>query len=385
MLNAAAGLEDLHLGRQVHAETLKSGVGDVVYVCNALIFLYSCCGELGFARKMFDETPRWSLISWNSMLSGYAEFHCVGELLELFCKMERLGFAADEGTFVVMLSAAAETGNLGLGRWLHGRVITAGVVINVKLGTSLVDMYAKSGAVRSARDVFDRMRDRNVWTWSAMILGLAQHGLAIEAIDFFDKMKKTSDVEPNCVTFLGVLVACSHGGLVNEAHCVFREMVLDFRITARMEHYSAMVDVLGRNGRLEEAYVFVKSMPVEPDAVVWRTLLSACNIHKTTDSTGVGRLAMKSLMELEPKRTGNHVLVANMYAEAGLWKAAALTRKTMRGERMTKIPGESCIALGASVTRFVSNSDTHRGDEELCLLLDSLSLHIRTDASISSL
>ncbi|CAB1184477.1 unnamed protein product [Spirodela intermedia] len=378
VLNAAAGLADLELGRQLHAEALKGGVGAVVYVGNALIHLYARCSQLAEARQIFDEMPARTVVSWNSMLSAYTERSCLDESLQLFVWMRRARFEPDETTFVVLLSAAAETSNLGLGKWVHGRLIETAVAMNVQLGTALVDMYAKSGAIRSARRVFERIPERNVWTWSTMILGLAQHGLASEALELFDRMKRTP-VEPNCVTFLGVLAACSHGGLVDDGYRFFREMTREHGIPARMAHYSAMVDVLGRNGRLEEAYAFVESMPIEPDAVVWRTLVSACSIHSAADCGGVGSRARRRLLELEPERIGNHVIVANMYAEAGLWEAAAETRKVMRDGGMKKMPGESCIAVGTSVARFVSGDDAPQGHDQLCSLLASLSLNTRTE------
>ncbi|CAA6659785.1 unnamed protein product [Spirodela intermedia] len=378
VLNAAAGLADLELGRQLHAGALKGGVGAVVYVGNALIHLYARCSQLAEARQIFDEMPARTVVSWNSMLSAYTERSCLDESLQLFVWMRRARFEPDETTFVVLLSAAAETSNLGLGKWVHGRLIETAVAMNVQLGTALVDMYAKSGAIRSARRVFERMSERNVWTWSTMILGLAQHGLASEALELFDTMKRTP-VEPNCVTFLGVLAACSHGGLVDDGYRFFREMTREHGIPARMAHYSAMVDVLGRNGRLEEAYAFVESMPIEPDAVVWRTLVSACSIHSAADCGGVGSRARRRLLELEPERIGNHVIVANMYAEAGLWEAAAETRKVMRDGGMKKMPGESCIAVGTSVARFVSGDDAPQGHDQLCSLLASLSLNTRTE------
>lgn len=378
VLNAAAGLEDLDLGRQLHAEALKGGVEAVVYVGNALIHLYARCGQLAEARQIFDKMPARTVVSWNSMLSAYAERSCLDETLKLFVWMRRARFEPDEATFVVLLSAAAETSNLGLGKWAHGRLIEMAVSMNVQLGTALVDMYAKSGAIGSARRVFERMPERNVWTWSSMILGLAQHGLAGEALELFDRMKRTP-VEPNCVTFLGVLAACSHGGLVDDGYRFFHEMTRERGVPARMAHYSAMVDVLGRNGRLEEAYAFVESMPVEPDAVVWRTLLSACSIHSAANYGSVGSRARRRLLELEPERIGNHVMVANMYAEAGLWEAAAEARKVMRDGGMKKMPGESCIAVGTWVVRFVSGDDARLGHDQLYGLLDSLSLTARTE------
>ncbi|MQL93041.1 hypothetical protein Taro_025679 [Colocasia esculenta] len=381
VLNAAAGMGNVHLGRQVHADAVKGGVVAVVYVGNTLVHLYGTCREITDARRAFNEMPIRTVVSWNTMLSVYNENSLFSESIQLCSCMRSSMFEPDEITFVVLLSAAAEVGNLSLGMWVHCQVIGRGMTMNVQLGTALVDMYAKSGAIDRAGQVFERTSKTNVWTWSAMILGLAQHGFAHEALKLFSQMKKTA-IKPNYVTFLGVLCACSHAGLVEEGYRSFHEMALKHGIEPKMSHYSAMVDVLGRSGRLEEAHAFIRSMPVEPDAVVWRTLLSACNTHNTSDDGAVGSRARWMLLELEPRRSGNYVMAANMFAEVGLWDEAAKMRRVMREGGMKKMAGESCVELWGFLMRFVSGESSRVGREGAYCLLDGLNSNMKMDSCV---
>ncbi|KAG7542102.1 Pentatricopeptide repeat [Arabidopsis thaliana x Arabidopsis arenosa] len=253
--------------------------------------LKACASFLGLtagkktsdARKVFDEMTDRNFVSWNSIMTALVENGKFNLVFECFCEMIGRRFCPDETTMVVLLSACC--GNLSLGKLVHSHVVVRELELNCRLGTALVDMYAKSGGLEYARLVFERMVDKNVWTWSAMIVGLAQYGFAEEALQLFAKMVKESTVRPNYVTFLGVLCACSHTALVDDGYKYFHEMEKAHKIKPVMIHYRAMVDILGRAGRLNEAYDFIKKMPFEPDAVVWRTLLSACSIYHNIRTT----------------------------------------------------------------------------------------------------
>ncbi|OVA00088.1 Pentatricopeptide repeat [Macleaya cordata] len=376
LLKACARLSALEEGRQIQVEILKNGLDSDVYVQNTLIHFYGSCRKISDARHVFDYMSFRTLVSWNAVITACIENSLLDDSILLFAKMRISGFEPDEATMVILLSACAELGNLSLGKWFHCQVIEKGLVMNYQLGTALVDMYAKCGSVDCARSVFHRMFDRNVWTWSAMILGLAQHGLANEALKLFMKMKNTS-IQPNYVTFLGVLCACSHAGLVEDGFKFFHEMVNVHGIEPMMTHYGAMVDILGRSGHLKEAYKFIMEMPIEPDPVVLRTLLSACSIHDVNGRSGISEKVTKRLMELEPKRTGNFVMVANMYAEVGLWEEAGKLRKVMREGGLKKMAGESCVEVGGSIHRFLSGDDTRYDCDGIYRLLDGLNLHMK--------
>ncbi|XP_020219446.1 LOW QUALITY PROTEIN: pentatricopeptide repeat-containing protein At2g36730-like [Cajanus cajan] len=373
----------LNEGKQVHANTAKCGLDSDVYVGNNLINFYGCCKKIVDARKVFEEMPDRTVVSWNSVMTACVE--SCGWLMGLgiFFRMRGCGFEPDETSMVVVLSACAELGYLSLGRWVHSLLVLRGVVFSVQLGTALVDMYGKSGALGYARAVFERMGKRNVWTWSAMILGLAQHGFAEEALKLFAIMsngnsnKNNHDICPNYVTYLGVLCACSHAGMVNEGYRYFHEMERVHGIKPLMTHYGAMVDILGHAGRLREAYEFVESMPIEPDPVVWRTLLSACTVHDVHDHAGIGERGRKRLLGMELRRGGNLVIIANIYAEVGKWEEVANVRRVMRDVGVKKIAGESCVDLGGSMRRFFAGYDPCPDLMPVYHVLDGLNLHLK--------
>lgn len=377
LLKACAAIRALKEGRQVHADVVKCGLDSDVYVQNALISAYGSCKRVLYACRVFDEMAVRTLVSWNAVTTACVENLWLGDGIKYFVKMRACGFEPDETTMVVMLAACAELGNLSLGRWFHSLVIVTGMVLNCELGTSLVDMYAKSGDVGCARLVFDRMDKRNVWTWSAMILGLAQHGFAKEALDLFLTMRNKSFMRPNYVTFLGVLCACSHAGLVNDGYQYFHDMEHVHGIKPLMIHYGAMVDILGRAGHIKEAYAFIMNMPIEPDSIVWRTLLHACSLHDVDDNGRVGEQVRNKLLELEPRRGGNFVMVANMYSEVGMWEKAANVRRAMKVGGLKKMAGESSVNLGGSVHRFFSGYDYRADSEGIYQLLDVLNLHMK--------
>ncbi|QCE12579.1 pentatricopeptide repeat-containing protein At2g36730 [Vigna unguiculata] len=379
LIKSCAAASALGEGKQVHADAFKCGLDSDVYVGNNLINFYGCCKRIVDARKVFDEMPDRTVVSWNSVITACVESLWLGEGIEYFFRMWGCGFEPDETSMVLLLSVCAELGYLSLGRWAHSQLVLRGMVLSVQLGTALVDMYGKSGALGYARFVFERMEKKNVWTWSAMILGLAQHGFAKEALALFAMMSSNNnhDICPNYVTYLGVLCACSHAGMVDEGYQYFHDMECVHGIKPLMMHYGVMVDVFGRAGLLEEAYEFIQRMPIEPDPVVWRTLLSACTVHDVHDHAGIGERVRKRLLRMEPRRGGNLVIVANMYAEVGMWEKAANVRRVMRDGGMKKMAGESCVDLGGSMHRFFAGYDPCPDLTPVYYLLHGLNLHLK--------
>lgn len=376
LFKECAAIGAIKVGKQIHTDALKRGEDSVVYVQNTLVLFYGSCGKINYARRVFDEMTMRTVVSWNSIVSACIENYRIKDSMELFVRMRDCGFEPDEVTMVGLLSACVGLGNLSLGKWVHSQVIEKGLIVNCKLGTSLVDMYAKCGDVYCAGRVFDRMTERSVWTWSAMILGYAQHGCAVEALALFEKMNRGA-IKPNYVTYLGVLCACSHAGLVEDGRRFFHEMQDLHGIKPVMAHYGAMVDCFGRAGLLREAYTFITKMPVKPDAVMWRTLLSACKIHDVNDYSGVGERVGKSLLELEPRSGGNFVMVANKYADVGMWEKAERVRRGMRDRGLKKMTGVSCVQVGDSIHRFFPGDDSQDACEgiHLLALLNGLNLH----------
>ncbi|KAM7268932.1 hypothetical protein ACFE04_011098 [Oxalis oulophora] len=377
LFKACAEFSGLREGRQVHVDCLKCGLDNDLYVTNNLVHFYGSCNKIMLACSVFDEMPERSLVSWNAVITACVDNLKLVDAIGYFVKMRDFGFEPDETTMVVVLSACTVLGNLSLGKWVHSQVIEKGLILNSQLGTSLVDMYGKCGSVDYAKLVFNIMEEKNVWTWSAMILGLAQQGYAEEALKVFSEMNKNSSIRPNYVTFLGVLSACSHSGLVKDGYRYFHDMEKIYKIRPVMLHYGAMVDILGRAGFLKEAYNFIVNMPIVPDPVIWRTLLSACIVHHTNDKDGVGNKVKKMLLELEPRRGGNFVMVANMYAEDGMWEKAARIRTVMRTGGLKKMAGESWVELGGNIFKFVPGYDPKVEYEQVYRLLEGLYLHMK--------
>ncbi|XP_020255494.1 pentatricopeptide repeat-containing protein At2g36730-like [Asparagus officinalis] len=377
VLKACAHSSAFGLGKQIHCDCVKRGFHDVVFVQNALMLLYGSCGLVYEVCMVFDEMPLRTMVSWNTILTAHVDNSFHEEAIGLLRQMRSDLFEPNETTFVVLLSAAAVLGSLRFGKWVHGQIISWGIDLSVQLGTAVVNMYAKCGDLYFATRVFERMRARNVCTWNVMILGYAHYGSGKEALELFSQMK-TSSIRPNYVTFLTVLSACSHSGLINEGFEFFDEMVNVHSIEPRMTHYCAMVDILGRKGLLLEAYEFINQIPIDPDAVVWRTLLSACQLHADKDVHGIVEMARRELLELEPKRSDNYVIIANMFSEVGSWDEAARVRKIMKDEGLKKVAGESCVEVGKSINRFVCGGDANDDCGFVYDLLDGLSLNMKT-------
>ncbi|XP_011658571.1 pentatricopeptide repeat-containing protein At2g36730 isoform X2 [Cucumis sativus] len=384
---------------EIHAQILVSGLQNDSFFTTELLRVAALSPSRNLSygcSLLFHCHFHSATMPWNFIIRGYSSSDSPQEAISLFGEMRRRGvrpnnltfpfllkacatlatLQEDETTMVVILSACAELGNLSLGRWVHSQVVGRGMVLNVQLGTAFVDMYAKSGDVGCARHVFNCLKQKSVWTWSAMILGLAQHGFANEAIELFTNMM-SSPIVPNHVTFIGVLCACSHAGLVDKSYHYFNLMERVYGIKPMMIHYGSMVDVLGRAGQVKEAYELIMSMPVEPDPIVWRTLLSACSGRDVNGGAEVAEEARKRLLELEPKRGGNVVMVANKFAELGMWKQAADYRRTMKDRGIKKMAGESCIELGGSLRKFFSGFDSRAAPDGIYDLLDGLNLHMQ--------
>lgn len=304
---------------------------------------YSVSAVFVDARHVFDEMPEKSSSLWTTMICGYAQNFCSNEALKLFDEMVGEGFEPGGATLASVLSACARSGCLELGQRIHEFMKAKGVGVGeeVILGTALVCMYAKNGAIAMARKLFDEMPERNVVTWNAMICGLGAHGHVDEALALFERMKKEPIVFPNHVTFVGILSACCHAGLVDVGREVFHSMKPVYGVEPKIEHYGCLVDLLGRGGRLLEAEELVKGMPWKADVVILGALLSA---SRNSGNTEVAERVVKEILALEPHNHGVHVALSNIYAEAGQWQEVLRLRKTMKEERLKKAPGWSLVA-----------------------------------------
>ncbi|KAJ6830949.1 pentatricopeptide repeat-containing protein-like [Iris pallida] len=329
------------LGKQAHCCTVKRGWEAHVFVKNTLMHMYGAFEDMEAARRMFEAVSNVDLVSWNTLIDGYASCGLYKEAVDTFSRMRASGFGPDETTLVVVLSACSELGALDFGRQVHSNASSYVLDRSVSVSNSLIDMYAKCGAVDRALEVFEKMKARNTVSWNAMILGLAMHGHGEEALKLFGRMQECEeDQEPNDVTFVGVLCACSHGGLVEEGNRYFDSMQRDYGISPTVRHYGCKVDLLGRAGRVREAYEVIGSMPMEANAVIWRTLLGACRVHGDVE---LGERAKKHLEELEPDHSGDFVLLSHMYAGKDNWSDVFDVREAMKGRGLQKPQPGNCL------------------------------------------
>ncbi|WOL16426.1 hypothetical protein Cni_G25213 [Canna indica] len=321
---------------------------------NTLISGYAKCGQLAMARKLFDEMPAKNVVSWSAMISAYAQGDCPLEALLLFEEMKKLNVVPNSATIVSVLSACSQMGALEQGRLVHSYIEMNKMNVDSVTGTALIDMYAKCACIDGAIKVFDELVQKDVFSWTAMIGGLAVNGYATKALEVFGQMERDG-VTPNKVTFVGVLCACSHGGLVEQARHYFDSMRKIHGLEPGIEHYSCMVDVLGRAGLLKEAVSLVESMP-NYRTVLWETLLGSCLIHGNAD---LGEHVVDRLVELSPDDGGVYVLLSNIYAMRGRWDEATRTRMLMKLKGLKKIPGLSYIEVQGIVQEFHMKDKSH--------------------------
>ncbi|KAL8508951.1 hypothetical protein ACS0TY_016230 [Phlomoides rotata] len=354
VLKACSSLSNIKVGRGVHDQARKTGSETDVFVGAALVDMYAKCGYVSDARKVFDKIVDKDVVLWNSMLSAYSQNGHPRECLKLCCEMGLLDFRPTEATLVTAISASADSAATIHGRELHGYSLRLGFEFNDKVKTGLVDMYAKCGNVRAARILFEDLIEKRLISWNAMISGYAMHGHTLEALDLFKQM--AGKVQPDHITFVGVLSACKHGGLLNEGQMYFDSMITDYRIEPRIEHYTSMVDLLGHYNRLDEAYRLIMNMRVAPDSGVWGALLHSCKIHRNME---LGELALERLIELKPDDAGNYVVLSNIYAQAGKWERVSNLRRLMVERKIKKSIGCSWIEVRTKIHAFVSGDSSH--------------------------
>ncbi|KAG0463434.1 hypothetical protein HPP92_018928 [Vanilla planifolia] len=307
LIKACARLLDLRHGESVHSLSLKNGHGTSVFVQNSLVHFYSACGLFESAHQVFDEMGTRNIVTWNSVINGYAMNGRPNEALTLFQQMqdEDDETTADGFTMVSLLTSCAELGALALGRRVHVHLFKLGLDENSHVENALIDLYARCGAVAEARRVFDEMRIKTVVSWTSLIVGLAINGFSKESLLLFEKMERDG-LKPTEITLVGVLYACSHCGLVDLGFTYFNRITKHYGIVPKIEHYGCMVDLLGRAGLVEKAYDYILEMPLVPNTVVWRTLLGACAMHKRV---ALGEVAWSRLVQLDPGHSGDYVLL----------------------------------------------------------------------------
>ncbi|KAJ8771697.1 hypothetical protein K2173_026874 [Erythroxylum novogranatense] len=371
-ISACAGIQALDQGQQIHAQTYVSGYSDDLSVGNACVSLYARCGNIREAFLAFEKINDKDSISWNALISGLAQSGYCEEALKVFAQLNRTKWEVDQFTFGSAVSAAANMANIKQGKQIHAVIIKKGFDSEIEVCNALITLYAKCGSIIDSKREFSEMSEKNEVSWNAMITGYSQHGCGNEAIDLFEEMKKIGEM-PNHVTFLGVLSACSHMGLVNEGLGHFESMSKEHGLLPKPEHYVCVVDLLSRAGFLSRARKFIEEVPIEPDAMMWRTLLSACNVHKNMD---IGELAARHLLEMEPEDSATYVLLSNMYANAGKWYCRDQARKMMKERGVKKEPGRSWIEVKNTVHAFFVGDRLHPLSDEIYEFLADLNKRV---------
>ncbi|XP_030506963.2 pentatricopeptide repeat-containing protein At4g13650 [Cannabis sativa] len=354
-ITACAGIKSLAWGKQIHARSCILGYSDDISIQNALVSLYARCGSIQEAYLAFEKNDSKDNISWNALISGFAQSGYCEEALQVFSEMNRAGVKANLFTFGSTVSAAANLANVKQGTQFHAMIIKTGYSSETEVSNVLITLYAKCGRIDDAQREFSEMPEKNEVSWNAMITGYSQHGLGIEALNLFEQMKQLG-LTPNHVTFVGVLSACSHVGLVDKGLAYFDSMSKEYGLIPHPEHYVCVVDLLSRAGLLNEAKVFIEKMPIKPDAIVWRTLLSSCTVHKNAE---IGEYAAHHLLELEPEDSATYVLLSNLYAIAKKWDFRDQTRRLMREKGVKKEPGRSWIEINNSFHAFFVGDRLH--------------------------
>ncbi|KAL6185700.1 hypothetical protein ACLB2K_041827 [Fragaria x ananassa] len=428
---------------QFYAHTVKFGLNLDRFVSNSFISVLCGCGNLEDAHQVFVESTEKDVIGWTALVDGYVKNGQALEAMKCFLEMRLVGIRVDEVTVVSALSAAGMAGDVWFGRWVHGFYVEAGrvkwdvyvgsalvdmymkcgrhddarkvfsampsrnvvswsaliagaldqgklihgyiyrrkVQVNTLLGGGLVDLYAKCGCIDKALSVFSTLPSKDVVTWTAMINGLASHGDALGALNLFLQMLQDG-ILPNEVTFMGVLSACAHRGLVDEGRKDFGSMKKVFHLEPLVDHYGCMVDLLGRAGYLEEARQMIEDMPMVPTAGIWGTFLSSCVIHKNFE---LGELAGSHLIKLYSNHSGRYVLLANLYSTWNKWKAAAGIRKLMKGKGVEKIPGYSWIEVNGAMFEFAAFDKSHSESDRIYLMLDIMLVQMRHSGYVADL
>ncbi|KAJ9187509.1 hypothetical protein P3X46_002955 [Hevea brasiliensis] len=313
VLSAFADLGDLLGGESVHARCINIGFCSNLNVVTALIEMYAKTGDIDSGRRIFDAVVEKDVVLWNCMIDKYAKVGLLEQAMSLMQIMKLEGVKPISSTLAGLLAACAASGSIKLGRRLSYYVEEEGLELDAVLGTALVDMFAKCGFLDKAIQIFEKMESKDVKSWTAMILGYGVHGQARNAVDLFYRMEEEG-FRPNEVTFLGVLSACSHGGLVIEAMKCFERMVQVFGFLPKIEHYGCMIDLLGRAGLLEEAYDLIKRLPIRSDGTAWRALLAACRVYGNVE---LGERVKIMLVDIDDQHPTDSILLSNTYAVVG--------------------------------------------------------------------
>ncbi|KAJ7536583.1 hypothetical protein O6H91_12G075300 [Diphasiastrum complanatum] len=372
-LSACVSTESLEDGKQIHAQIIQRGWDSDIVIGSNLINMYGKCGSIEDACRVFDNMPIKDIVSWNAMILAYVKCDLAEKAIEVFREMQQKDVEPINTTFVGVLNACASLAALEEGRRIHTKVVERGLGADVYVSSCLVGMYAKCGSIEDAWKVFNNMPKRDVVTWNTMLGGYAMHGLGKEAIHLFENMfRENTDIDST--TFLCLLSTFNHAGQVDEGQFFFESMSSFYGVSASLEHYSCIIDLLGRSGFLDEAAIMIKSMPFQPDPSVWMALLGACRSHQNMK---MGEIVAKRVLALDPESTSAYVLLSNIYAASGKWDHKSKVHDLRKERYVFKQPGHSWIEMNNKMHRFVVNDEEHPQINEIHEQLERLYKQMR--------
>ncbi|XP_076914251.1 putative pentatricopeptide repeat-containing protein At3g11460, mitochondrial [Bidens hawaiensis] len=368
--------ERLMLADCLHGFVVKLGLDNDFRVANCLLTMYVRCGSKEVSRKFFDFMEVKELVTWNAMISGYAQNGYAVEALELYRELELSGLEPDPITLVGVLSSCAHLGAQKIGLEVENKIQNISFKHNMFLNNALINMYARCGNIKKAQEIFDNMPEKNLVSWTAIIGGYGMHGEGETAVRYFDEMLR-ANIRPDGPVFVSVLSACSHAGLTDIGLGYFNSMKSKYGLKPGQEHYSCVVDLLGRAGRLDEAQKIINTMPMEPDGPVWGALLGACKIHK---NVSLAEYAFKRVVKLEPTNIGYYVLLSNLYTEVNDTQGILWVRVMMKEKGLKKDPGYSYVEHKGINHLFVAGDHNHLQTDEIYAMLSRLDELINVDS-----
>ncbi|CAM8958494.1 unnamed protein product [Rhodiola kirilowii] len=364
----------LKLGDVENARALfDQACGRDLLMYNTMLGGYAKHGNYESMIQFFQTMPVKDLVSWNTVIAGLVNRMKINHAMRYLHEMLSWGIHPDEVTFVTILTACGQAGALETGRWLHSFIDRKCFNLDTMVGTALVDMYAKCGDLESAACVFNKMLDLDIVAWNAMIMGYSMNGQSLNALKIYDRMMNAA-VKPNDTTILAVLSACTHSGLVEKGRDCFNSMLKELGMTPKIEHYGCVVDLLGRAGLLNEAYEFIKTMPITPHVGVWGALLGACKIHGNVE---LAEVAIENLIQLDPHDGGYLAIMSNIYANARRWTDVSRVRQLMSIKGFTKLRGCSSIEINGEIHEFGVEEKTHPRANEIYRMVDEISKRLR--------
>lgn len=358
---------------QLHSHIVRKGFLADALLGTTLLDLYAKVGDIYSAERVFDEMVKRDIASWNALISGFAQGSKPTEALALFKKMEIMGFKPNEITVLGALSACSQLGAFKEGENIHAYIREEKLDMNVQVCNAVIDMYAKCGFADKAYSVFESMScKKSLVTWNTMIMAFAMHGDGCKALELFEQMGQ-SEVNPDAVSYLALLCACNHAGLVEEGYRLFNSMEKS-GVTPNVKHYGSVVDLLGRAGRLQEAYDVINSMPMVPDMVLWQTLLGACRTYANVE---MAELVSQKLTEMGSNADGDFVLLSNVYAAKERWADVGKVRNAMKNREVKKLPGVSYVEEKGVIHKFYNGDRSHESWREIYAKLDEIRFRIK--------